>query len=400
MIPKFKKYSMLVAAAATVVSVSNAANAAVITTVTETGANQTFSNGSYDVYDVVLTGLTAPDNVAGPLGQAPAVLQVAGTFTDVSGFAMIGDNSAGSKGYYQKFITGATSITGYSTTTTGFDSLSGVTRVSTDGASNGTTSKAPTTAAGTATSFGGSFSTSDANIEPAGSPDVVAGNNGDLLFEVLVAPGSSWTFVGSPTTYGSNQTEVLTFGSGGGTTSPPPTHSIVSLGSSAPTGYGNTLTTITVTHVSGGAVMAGYDYLTNTTTAMATAVQPVTGFSATDTPQEFALALLVGGVAPTSTQLATIIADINSASSTDGVVASLVPSNFGGVFPASKGFDLMLTSTTTDATPNLGFDFSAETNVAGVTVTAVAAVPEPATAVGLLVGAGSLLLGRRKNRVA
>jgi len=79
-----------------------------------------------------------------------------------------------------------------------------------------------------------------------------------------------------------------------------------------------------------------------------------------------------------------IVSDIGGQSG-DGVstVASLIGSPTGlagqiaGLFP---GYDLMLTVTTGTATPFLGFDFSQETNVAGVVVTNIAAVPEPASA--------------------
>ncbi len=199
-----------------------------------------------------------------------------------------------------------------------------------------------------------------------------------------------------------NNLPVLEVIVGSGSTAPTTGHSIISLTSTNPgSTYGGTLTTIALSHFA-GAVVPGYDRLSNTTTA--TAVQPVTGFAATDVPEEFALALLVNGAAPTSAQLTQIVSDINSASSTDGVTASVLtaggPFSNPGPFSTTRGYDVLLTSTTSDTTPFLGFDFTQETTVSGVTVAAVAAVPEPATAVGLLVGAGSLLLGRRKNRIA
>jgi hypothetical protein len=45
----------------------------------------------------------------------------------------------------------------------------------------------------------------------------------------------------------------------------------------------------------------------------------------------------------------------------------------------------------------LGVDFSSDSTTTGVTVTDVAAVPEPASAAGILLGAAGLLLGRRKR---
>jgi hypothetical protein len=125
----------------------------------------------------------------------------------------------------------------------------------------------------------------------------------------------------------------------------------------------------------------------------------ISGFAAGD-QEIYALKMLVGGTAPTTTQMNSIVADI-AGQSGDGVstVASLLGSPSGlagqiaGLFP---GYDLMLTVTSGTATPFLGFDFSQETNVAGVVVTNIAAVPEPASAAILLIGS-SLLLGRRKR---
>ena len=125
----------------------------------------------------------------------------------------------------------------------------------------------------------------------------------------------------------------------------------------------------------------------------------ISGFAAGD-QEIYALKLLVGSSAPTTTQMNSIVADI-AGQTGDGVstVASLLGSPSGlagqiaGLFP---GYDLMLTVTSGTATPFLGFDFSQETNVPGVVVTNIAAVPEPASAAILLIGS-SLLLGRRKR---
>lgn len=119
------------------------------------------------------------------------------------------------------------------------------------------------------------------------------------------------------------------------------------------------------------------------------------GFNPASDPEVYAYNILVGGVAPTAGQITTIINDINANST--GVVASNVTGAFAALFP---GYDILLTSTTNSADQFLAADFTAETNVAGVTVTDVAAVPEPASAAGVILGAAGLLLGRRKRQLA
>ena len=192
-------------------------------------------------------------------------------------------------------------------------------------------------------------------------------------------------------------------------------HTIISLVAAAPTGYGSQLTApagtatfapgtatstaITVNQVGGPtSYVAGFAHVVAATgTAMAFAqvnlgAAPVTGAS-----EIYGLQVLVGGVAPSANQIGQIIQDINAGAATDGVTAMTPTASITADF--GKAFNIELVGTAS-ATSFLSFDFSSETNVAGVSVANIAAVPEPATAVGLLVGAGSLLLGRRKNRVA
>jgi len=201
------------------------------------------------------------------------------------------------------------------------------------------------------------------------------------------------------------------------------THNIVNLTSATQTGgnYGVQLTsgtganqatfapnapvpgTINVTKVGASSYVPGFANGVSGATAGTGAITDfaaISGFAAGD-QEIYALKLLVGGSAPTTTQMNSIVADIGGQSG-DGVstVASLIGGPTGlagqiaGLFP---GYDLMLTVTSGTATPFLGFDFSQETNVAGVVVTNIAAVPEPASAAILLIGSASLLLGRRKR---
>ena len=160
--------------------------------------------------------------------------------------------------------------------------------------------------------------------------------------------------------------------------------------------------TINVTKVGANSYVPGFANGVSGATAGTGAIADfaqVSGFAAGD-QEIYALKLLVGGTAPTTTQMNSIVADIGGQTG-DGVstVASLIGGPTGlagqiaGLFP---GYDLMLTVTSGTATPFLGFDFSQETNVAGVVVTNIAAVPEPASAAILLIGS-SLLLGRRKR---
>jgi hypothetical protein len=129
----------------------------------------------------------------------------------------------------------------------------------------------------------------------------------------------------------------------------------------------------------------------------------ISGFAATD-QEIYALKLLVGTAAPTSTQISQIVTDI-AAQSDDGVssVANLLSpagnalaTQISDAFP---GYDLMLVvnAGSGSATPYLGFDFTQEVNVPGVVVTdIVATVPEPAGSTVPLIAVSGLLLGRRK----
>jgi hypothetical protein len=159
---------------------------------------------------------------------------------------------------------------------------------------------------------------------------------------------------------------------------------------------------INVTKVGTGSYIPGFANAVSGATAGTGAIADfaaISGFAAGD-QEIYALKLLVGSSTPTTTQMNSIVADI-AGQSGDGVstVASLIGSPTGlagqiaGLFP---GYDLMLTVSSGSATPFLGFDFSQETNVGGVVVTNIAAVPEPASAAILLIGS-SLLLGRRKR---
>jgi hypothetical protein len=133
------------------------------------------------------------------------------------------------------------------------------------------------------------------------------------------------------------------------------------------------------------------------TAGAATDTAEATGFNAGDL-EVYALKLDVGTTRPSASQDSSIAAAINANST--GVTASVLAGGpFASEFP---GYDIALTSAGNlgSSTDNLlAFDFSQETAVPGVTVTDIAAVPEPATAAGVLLGASGLLLGRRKRTI-
>jgi hypothetical protein len=119
--------------------------------------------------------------------------------------------------------------------------------------------------------------------------------------------------------------------------------------------------------------------------------------------------------AANAAQIAQIVTDINNSNSSVGAIAiSSTPGQPGFPFYQFDGgatqYDIAIPVGSNPST--FAYDFSnvspdttdpdttVGTGQAGsaVTVTAIAAVPEPATAAGVILGAAGLLLGRRKNR--
>jgi hypothetical protein len=213
--------------------------------------------------------------------------------------------------------------------------------------------------------------------------------------------GSSATYSNTaynPATDTVNAMPVLhiTYGAttGGGSTSAQP---IIALLTTAPTSYASQLgSTIALTYTGPGGYVPG----STTFSASNKGYGVVTGFHTPDT-EIYALDVLnASGGALTSAQISAVVSDINASES--GVTASLVTGIYSKLFP---GYDVLLTGTTpatTGTTYYLGIDFSAtgdqDPATQGFTVGAIAAVPEPATMAGLVLGASGLLLGRRKNR--
>jgi hypothetical protein len=178
-------------------------------------------------------------------------------------------------------------------------------------------------------------------------------------------------------------------------------HPIVALSNTTPTQYGSQVGTLTLLGHN-----SSYNVSSTTISPAASQGYVVTSvFSPLTDTEVYALKLNASGavLSPTSTEVALIVADINASGTGSNVSAgAVVGSPYASLFP---GYDILLTSTAgftagSNGAADLGFDFSQDSDAAtpGLTVTAVAAVPEPATTAGLVIGAAGLLLGRRKSR--
>ena len=133
------------------------------------------------------------------------------------------------------------------------------------------------------------------------------------------------------------------------------------------------------------------------------------GFNPSTLGEIYALNLKINGVADNgSSSNQTIINDLNRpfgphTTPSFGVTASAMTPELQALFgnaPDGTPYDIVLTSNSgiANAPMDLAVDFRQEFNVPGVTVTDVAAMPEPASVTTILLGASGLLLGRRKQR--
>jgi len=196
-------------------------------------------------------------------------------------------------------------------------------------------------------------------------------------------------------------------------------HAIISLTSSAggvQSGYGAQITQgsgnnqgnfvpasgnnkLTVTGGSGSYTLAQVKAI-NGGTGVANDSVEGNGFNpATDT-EEYALDVTGLGSTTPAALAALINGDPNKQAGTGMTASATYPGPGPNPFPAE--YNLFLQFTAPPSADNfLGFDFTTANDSslpAGLTVTEVALVPEPASAAGLLIGASGLLLGRRKRK--
>jgi hypothetical protein len=435
---KFAKISAAALAGASCLLSSHAAKGALTIVATKVASSVAFFGGTYDVIVFDLTALTGVDATKGTNSgnsQDAEVVGLNGTFTVTGGtgtteMAAIGTAGAGQAA---AFLAGAAPT--YSSGTTvhssyvAFKSDTGAT-ITEVGTSSGKK--------GNALTFSDSWYTTPTagngnvgGVEPGKDPQKLtvadqSSSNGDvyanngLLAEILVNPGASVSFAGSYSDYGFTSGNATTFSYTplvtGSTSSTTGTNKIVSLIATtsgapvgtAPNGYGTVpLGTLAVTNAGGpGKYFPGYLNIPGGATSGYVAVA---GFLPNDYPEVYALKLSVNGVAATTSQIATIISDIqtsiggqSNASLGIASVTTVAGSPYASLF---GGYSIIVTDTSVD--PYFAFDFSssgsdttdADSALGPVTVTSIAAVPEPATAAGVILGAAGLLLGRRKNRV-
>jgi len=249
------------------------------------------------------------------------------------------------------------------------------------------------------------------NITSGGSADSVA----TKFFNIVVPTGALFTLTGSAGGTTGSQSNFTTGNSPVGVT----TYPIVVLRATAPTNTGNAITngnggtptnpqgtftpagaaTSTLT-VSGGGGNYNPGFIYSLTAGTNAAFVKTAGFTGADT-NIYLLNIkdTANGANPSSSDINTIIADINNAAAGNGIVASTVPANLVGLGGVVSAWDIEITETNPGLAQNgfFGFNFAGETNIAGVTVTDIAAVPEPATAGLLLVGGLGLLARRRRS---
>jgi hypothetical protein len=180
-------------------------------------------------------------------------------------------------------------------------------------------------------------------------------------------------------------------------------HAILSLTSSAPSAYGSSSGTLTVTGSNGKYTLAQITGLTDVTNYV-----EATGWNPATDEEIYGLDVLVNGQQANGNQLATLINAINGDSSGDGVSAGVSASttpDVGG-FPSSYNLFLTYASPTAavggpPASDFLGIDLSSgnDSNLVGYSFSEVAAVPEPMT-IGLLAVGGVGLMARRNRRKA
>jgi hypothetical protein len=447
---KLKQVSVAALAGAASMVFSSTGHAAITIVASNVGTETVNGGVTYDVIDFTLTGLSGndalPNLAATPDTPAadPGVNLLAGTFSGsvANSLGVPGNATSSNNLNWTKFLNSTSLATGVGAsgsqptpggTATNAASTQGIydwSFVNLDGSpvsparSNAGTGVSTTAAAshataftGGSTSFNANWDTTDTPLEPSSGP-----NPNPLIAQILVLHGDGVTFSGKYAGDDSATLESTTFsysplvtGSSSSTTGTNKIVSLLTTGSaptagSGPNGYGSSpLGTLTVTNAGGsGKYFPGY---LNIPGGATTGYIAVKGFLPGDVPEVYALQVALGGVvlAPTDTRLATIIADIKANDDTNSIsgagITTVVGSPYASLFP---GYDILVPSSVAGgSSPYFEFDFSSsgsdttdgDAALGPVTVTSIAAVPEPATAAGVILGAAGLLLGRRKNRL-
>jgi uncharacterized repeat protein (TIGR03803 family) len=238
-----------------------------------------------------------------------------------------------------------------------------------------------TTNGGGASGFGTVFSIPLAG----GSPTTLAtfnNTNGALPYAGLTLSGS--TLYGT-TEYGG--------ASGDGTVFSLTPNPIISLTAAAPTAFGSKVGTLTVTG-SHGSYVAG----SATFTATPTGYLAVSGFNPSTDTEIYALELTDSTPANLTADLADAAAEINAGTYTGYTVTA---STTDPLTILGTGYDFYITitgDTLGTGSPYLGFDFTQLNNTTDtLSVSGVAAVPEPAS-LSLMAAGGIALLRRRRTQ--
>ena len=399
------------AGAGSLLMARSAAQAALTITWTET-QNVATQNGSMDKYVFNITGLTGSDSVTGPAGQDPEVLLFEGTWSAGGGGILLVPGSTTNPGMWTNYIAAApTGAVAEPATAdkSSFVNLPGLfstqSRTGT-GTSTATTSGAVTAINGTSAAFTGHWfqSSPGTSSGPAGGiePSV---NNGKLA-TIWVTHGDAISFLGDEGSY-ANGTATEAFTTGSVVAAGHPVISLTAASGGDVTGYTPTVgSTLVVTGSAGH-----YTYASTTFTGVTTGTVEAKTFSPTTDEEIYALDVKNG--TGQASDVATIVGDINTGG-TD--TAGAVPASVGVVAsttaPAGTAFGSQYNLFLTFAAPAtgsgdnlLGFDLSQDLisaggNVAnGDVVSAVAVVPEPASAAFILVGASGMLLGRKRKNL-
>jgi hypothetical protein len=428
-----KKITMAVLAGASAVFMGTSAKAA-LQIEAERTASVTFNNGTYDVIDIILTNMTATagpglvtadlgsgvtptvvnaggfgDNTFGatttetpPVTPDPEVLGLSGTFAATGAGIVLGTpgSTNGASHIWSKYIdNGGVLQYGGSAFGGSFVALPQIASGQTIVGQTGASASSSATLAGTSTAIQASWTLtpastglgSDGGNEGGIQPGIDASELGEpngLVAEILVTHNGGFTYTGSYGDYGNGgnaQSLAFTVDAVGSVV--PPTNAIVSLTTVAPTTYGNLAGTVTATGT-GTSYVAGTKAITPPSGKAY--VNGVLSGTPSGTTEIYALDITnsTGGAPTDLTAIDSAIAAITGVTAVSGTNP--------GPFPAGYNVFITFNPAPTPASNFLGFDLTGTGSDTDL-VASVALVPEPASAAFILVGASSLLLGRRKR---